>query len=334
MKLAIVIGRFQPLHLGHMSLIDKAQKEADKVLILIGSSRQLPDYKNPFSHEERLTLIQDVYSASTDLIIRPLPDAPSDDEWISNVIGEVLSIEEDPTEVLLLTHEKDEDFYRTTFLFPVETVKDVPISATIIRHAWYQDTLWTVDAFIDSRVLEFLKTHKDLDRLSMEYEDTEGMCEIKTQGHPFGNPMEPVSFAAIIQGGKLLVGRRGGSRGRGQLGLAGGYVQNDETTMDGCIREVKEELGVDLASLILSNDAQCLAQAVEENMNDLGSRTLGINYLFVLKPDLELEITIDGEETTEFQWLPLDSVLQDKELLFYNHSLILKRLLSKVGEAK
>ncbi len=56
MKLALVIGRFQPLHNGHLSLIDEARKQADKTLVLIGSSRQLPDFKNPFSYEERLKL--------------------------------------------------------------------------------------------------------------------------------------------------------------------------------------------------------------------------------------------------------------------------------------
>lgn len=332
MKLAIVIGRFQPLHLGHLSLIDKAYKEADKVLILVGSSNQLPDYKNPFSFDERVQLIRGTIGADYDTIIRPLPDVPSDEEWISNVTAHALNLEEDPTEVVIFTHTKDEEFYRKNFLFPVETVEDVPISATQIRHAWYTDSLWTVEEYLTENVCVFLENHHDTDRLGYEYQETEGMAAVKTEGHPFGNPVEPVSFAVIIQEGKVLVGRRGGSRGHGQLGLPGGFIEHTETSLRGCIREVKEEVGISLDSLITEGKAQCLAQAVEENLNDLGSRTIGINYLFVLHPEVTPEITIDNVETTEFQWLPLGDVLDDTTLLFYNHNLIVKRLLSKLGE--
>jgi bifunctional NMN adenylyltransferase/nudix hydrolase len=334
MKLAVIIGRFQPLHLGHLSLIDKAYKEADKVLILIGSATQLPDFKNPFTYEERVGLLRGTFGKDYDTTIRPLDDEETDEAWVSNVIGEVLALEEDPSEVTIFTNPKDEEFYRKNFIFQVETLNDVPVSATQVRASWYTDTLWSMEEYLTENVCVFLEKHQDRDRLSEEYDSTLEMTLKKTQGHPFGNPMEPVSFAVIVQDGALLVGKRGGSRGKGQLGLPGGYIEAGETSMQGCMRETKEELGVDLHTLILEGKAQCLVQAVEENMNDLGTRTIGVNYLFVIKPEYPVEIILDNTETTDFGWLPLGDVLQDKTLLFFNHNQVARRLFSKLGDNK
>ena len=40
MKVGVILARFQPIHNGHLELIKKALDENEKVLILIGSSRQ------------------------------------------------------------------------------------------------------------------------------------------------------------------------------------------------------------------------------------------------------------------------------------------------------
>jgi bifunctional NMN adenylyltransferase/nudix hydrolase len=156
----------------------------------------------------------------------------------------------------------------------------------------------------------------------------------KKQGHPFGNPMEPVSFAVIVKDLKILVGKRNGTRGKGQYGLPGGFITNTETTLDGCMREVLEETSVDLKTLVQNGDALCLAQAVEENTDDIGTRTIGINYLFTVKPEADFTVTVDGEETTDFKWVPIRDLVEDKELLFFNHNRIVRRLLSKVGGSK
>jgi len=40
MTTALIIGRFQPFHLGHLLLIKEAAKEADIIVIGIGSSQE------------------------------------------------------------------------------------------------------------------------------------------------------------------------------------------------------------------------------------------------------------------------------------------------------
>lgn len=332
MKLGLVIGRFQPLHNGHLSLIEKSRAENEHTLVILGTPNRLPDFAHPFPAEERINLIHAVLPEGDDYSVVTLKDVDTDDEWIQNLIATVLQKEEDPTQVTLYTAKKDEKWYRKNLLFPVETVDTVDISGTLVRHAWYTNSLWTVERFLPQLTIEFLKKHKDFSRLSMEYDDTQRSLVLKMDGHPFNNPIEPVSFAVIVQDNKILVGKRGGLRGNGQYGLPGGYIEKDESTLDASIRETKEELGIDLETLITEGNAKCMCQVVEENLNDIGTRTLGVNYLFVVNPEITLDIQVDGKETTDFKWLPLRDVLEEKELLFFNHNLVVQRLLSSIGK--
>ena len=58
MKLGIIIGRFQPIHIGHITLIKQAIKKSHHVLIFLGSSFEPPTVKNPFNVQQRSELIR------------------------------------------------------------------------------------------------------------------------------------------------------------------------------------------------------------------------------------------------------------------------------------
>jgi len=58
MKIALYIGRFQPFHLGHLSVIKDALKEVDKIIIGIGSAQEGKTSKNPFTAGERKQIIK------------------------------------------------------------------------------------------------------------------------------------------------------------------------------------------------------------------------------------------------------------------------------------
>lgn len=70
-QLGFVVGRFQMFHIGHMSIIDACRKNAERCVVLIGSSDKSRTEKNPFSFEERKQMIEKVFS---DVEIFPLPD--------------------------------------------------------------------------------------------------------------------------------------------------------------------------------------------------------------------------------------------------------------------
>jgi len=90
-KTALVVGRFQPFHKGHLHLIKEALKHADKLVIGIGSSN-IKNQDNPFSFEERKEMVEEVLQSENlwdkvQLII-PLADVPDDMEWAKCAIRE------------------------------------------------------------------------------------------------------------------------------------------------------------------------------------------------------------------------------------------------------
>lgn len=63
MKTALLIGRFQPFHLGHLDALTQALSENDRVLIGIGSSEDNYTDDNPFTAGERFEMIEKTMQA-------------------------------------------------------------------------------------------------------------------------------------------------------------------------------------------------------------------------------------------------------------------------------
>ena len=55
----LLIGRFQPFHLGHLEALQFALSKVDKLWVGLGSSNKPPQKSNPFSAEERKKMILD-----------------------------------------------------------------------------------------------------------------------------------------------------------------------------------------------------------------------------------------------------------------------------------
>ncbi len=55
----VLIGRFQPFHNAHLEIVKRATALCDRLIIVVGSSRQPRTYKNPFSFEERARMIRE-----------------------------------------------------------------------------------------------------------------------------------------------------------------------------------------------------------------------------------------------------------------------------------
>ena len=54
-NIGVVLARLQPIHNGHIALIEKASKENDEVLVLIGSADKL-NVRNPIPFNVRMSL--------------------------------------------------------------------------------------------------------------------------------------------------------------------------------------------------------------------------------------------------------------------------------------
>jgi len=84
MPKALVIGRFQPFHIGHEFLINIALKENDSVTVAIGSSQESRTGKNPFSYNERKKMVQSCFKG---IKIISSKDFESDEEWADDLMS-------------------------------------------------------------------------------------------------------------------------------------------------------------------------------------------------------------------------------------------------------
>lgn len=89
MRRGLLVGRYQPFHIGHLKAVKDVMAENDEVIIAIGSAQFSHTSKNPFTAGERIEMIRAaLIEASLDLskiIIVPIPDIGSHNLWVARV---------------------------------------------------------------------------------------------------------------------------------------------------------------------------------------------------------------------------------------------------------
>jgi len=79
-KRGLFIGRFQPLHNGHINSIKYCLDKIDELVIAIGSSEKSFEFKNPFTAGERIEIIRETIGKEMkkeilqNIILIPVPD--------------------------------------------------------------------------------------------------------------------------------------------------------------------------------------------------------------------------------------------------------------------
>ncbi|WP_319509043.1 nicotinamide-nucleotide adenylyltransferase [uncultured Methanolobus sp.] len=88
MRRAFYIGRFQPFHLGHYSIINDIARDVDEVVIGIGSAQKSHELKNPFTAGERVMMIRhSLEDANVKHYAIPLEDLQRNAVWVSHIIS-------------------------------------------------------------------------------------------------------------------------------------------------------------------------------------------------------------------------------------------------------
>ena len=83
----LLIGRFQPFHLGHLDALQFALSKVDKLWVGLGSSNLPPQKDNPFSAEQRqemiLSSIDDAMKEKISIYF--IPDLDNHMKWIEKI---------------------------------------------------------------------------------------------------------------------------------------------------------------------------------------------------------------------------------------------------------
>lgn len=155
MKTALFVGRFQPMHLGHLKVIKWILKNYDKIIIVIGSSQESNTEKNPFTLEERKKMIgntlkdEKIQKKKYKIIV--IPDVYDDKMWVKSVLNRAkfnVIFTKNPWTKRCFTHTK----------IPV---KDHPlfgnISASLIRGRMRVGKEW--ESLVPKKVVKIIKGH-------------------------------------------------------------------------------------------------------------------------------------------------------------------------------
>lgn len=106
MRYGILIGRFQPLHIGHQTIIDEIISDGLIPIIFIGSTGDVND-RNPLSYSQRANLIHTVYPG---ILTLPLPDNECNERWASQTVRTLTDINIKFFECKLYFYHKKDDF--------------------------------------------------------------------------------------------------------------------------------------------------------------------------------------------------------------------------------
>lgn len=84
---ALFIGRFQPLHKGHLKIIKENSKKYSEIIIAVGSTQYSFTTKNPFTTEERKKMIQETLEKNKikNYKIIEIPDIHNPPKWVEHV---------------------------------------------------------------------------------------------------------------------------------------------------------------------------------------------------------------------------------------------------------
>jgi len=257
-ELAVIIGRFQPVHNGHIELIKFAQSQAKELLILIGSANVAPNIDNPFGWITRTELIESSLRLNDEedyqhIFFHPIEDnLYNENDWLIQVQEAVAIHTKDfgisDKDVVLVGHKKDNSSYYLNN-FPQWGYQDfgqiTVHSSTHIREFMYQHRLSYAGGHIPDFVFNFLSNFEltqEGKRLKEEYEHID---KYKRQfaAYPYPPIFVTVDAVVIYEGHVLLVKRRA-HPGKGLWALPGGFLNQDETVVTGIKRELMEETGL------------------------------------------------------------------------------------------
>ena len=94
-NIGVILARLQPIHNGHIALIDKASNENDEVLVLIGSADKL-NKRNPIPFDVRMTLAKEALKDYKNVNIVGLNDMSTEEnnshEWGFYLYSHIVSI--------------------------------------------------------------------------------------------------------------------------------------------------------------------------------------------------------------------------------------------------
>ena len=327
---AIYIGRFEPVHSGHMALLHRALDSAPQVIVVIGSAWQARSPKNPFTWQEREAMLRAALPAADRARVQVLPmrDYYNEAVWVQAVRRGVARMAAPGARIGLVGHFKDATSgYLSAFpgwqLIHVE--RQGRIDATAIRDAYFGATPATVRAAVApladeipgstiATLADFAQT-PHYPALQEEWRMLRGYREAWANA-PYPPVFVTVDAVLRCQGHVLLI-RRAHAPGKGQLAVPGGFIEQRETVWQSCLRELAEETHCRLPEATLRAALQSVAVFDHPDRSQRG-RTITHAHYFDLG-DAPFPVVQADDDAALVQWTRTDQLAGMEEEFFEDH---------------
>lgn len=344
-KRVVLIGRFQPVHKGHLANFLQALDIADKVIILVGSSFQPQTPKNPFTYDERKDMIEEsIFEAigpyngrGNDVAVYPLRDFKySNNSWISEVQRLVRddSPDIDDSDIAIMGYDKDEtSWYNHAFpewhFVPLNGFVEYgtnPIDATKIRELYFEGHLDYLHGAVPPHVFEVLQEWKKYDAYDMVSEEYRFYKSYDASEFP---RIEQTTDAVVIQGGHILLIQRGHSPGKGLWALPGGFLNPRERLFDGMIRELVEETKIKVPEIVLRK-GMTYQERFDHPDRDLRGRVITEAFLIELDGgDGKLPRVKPASDARKAKWFKLAEIKQMGEFMYGDHQHVIDTMVAR-----
>lgn len=321
----VFIGRFQPFHNAHLKLIENAFKKAEHVIIVVGSYRAPISLRNPWTYEERFTMIQNTLDPlyKNRYTIVPQRDFMyNDNNWITSLQNNIGKLTVD-NKGSIIGHFKDDTSYYLNF-FPQWELITQPnfygIDATSIRESIYKNKdNWKkqVPEIIADRI------NRDIDHNPEKFTNlTNELNYIENYKKSWANSPFPPVFVTVdnvvTKSGHVLLVKRKINPGKGKYALPGGFIEQNETIFRAAIRELKEETEIDLPNIIIEKSLKNV-HIFDHPLRSARGRTITHAHYFVLDPVGPLPEVKGNDDASEAVWVPLNDLQYLEENFFEDH---------------
>jgi len=336
----VYIGRFQPLTPAHLQTMLIALQESRELIVLIGSPNRSLSVQNPFTLDERIEIIQAAFQEAEvahRVKVLPIPDSAYNfTAWTAKAQELVSHVTGKRGKVKIIGHFKDDSSYYLSH-FPMWELIQLPsladkLSATQIRERIFQgDSSWEdfypPDSPEKKKIGEILEVQKErFENLREEYRFLEGYKK-KWEAAPFP-PVFVTTDAVVFCKGHVLLIRRKLNPGKGKLALPGGFLDQKETLVEGCLRELREETKIDVPLPILRSSIT--NQKVFDHPNrDPRGRAITHGYLIELNLRGALPEIRAADDAKEVHWVPLADLDQMAMEFFNDHMMIILYFLGR-----
>ena len=334
----VFCGRFQPVHNAHVKTIKNALAIADEVCIVVGSYRQTPTVKNPWTFEMREEMIRSCFSLEENsrIKISPMRDfLYNDNTWITSMYDTIAKMTNNSVNVKIIGHKKDEsteylEFFPSWEWVPqpnFEGVNATDIRVDLFTHAMIKETSHMLPKSVVQHIYRWKAGNELFQNLVAEFDFVKAYRDSwKVAPYP---PTFVTADAVCVKSGHVLVIKRGLNPGKGLYALPGGFVNQNEFVEDAAIRELREETGKWLSVEKLRERIEN-KHVFDHPKRDPRGRCITHAYLFKLNDKGPLPFVKADDDASEAIWMPFSDVIANEESFYADHCAIIQYFVNKL----